>query len=330
MSGEVTGRSPVEYLFFGVIDFICLLMAAESLNALQYVRAGEWGIAGVASVFIGYFWRSVKFNIGNLLIVGGQHLAGARSEFTKHNTRHDRSERLKSQSKLVIHSALYGVGDSSDIQIADKLNAEPREGLVLGVNNNLVNRDPAPNQLKYLVVKYSYDAGQVQTVTVPEFGWLFLPQDAQIPKLQSQLEASERNLKQAQLELENSKSTTGTTITFVFVVIISVRVDDNKVSRGKTIKIRYVVNSSEDVAGDIWLGASLWDVNKKHFSNVHQDKLVSLLKGTHEYDRDLTIPADALPGKRSLGVNVWHGVVGDSTKSVVIAKGERIPIEIVA
>jgi len=134
-----------------------------------------------------------------------------------------------------------------------------------------------------------------------------------------------------QLELEQSKVSTGIeAIRFVFVVIISLRVDENRVSRGKTLKIRYVVNSSDDVAGDIWLGASLWDANKKQFSNVHQDKSVSLLKGTHEYDRDLTIPTDALLGKRSLGANVWHGVVGDSAKSVIVAKGERIAIEIVA
>jgi hypothetical protein len=56
MSGEVAGRSPIEYLFFGVIDFICLLLAAESLNALQYRRSVEWIVAGIASVLIGYYW----------------------------------------------------------------------------------------------------------------------------------------------------------------------------------------------------------------------------------------------------------------------------------
>lgn len=62
MSGEVAGRSPIEYLFFGVLDFICLLLAAESLNALQYRRAVEWVVAGIASVLIGYYWPRIKPN----------------------------------------------------------------------------------------------------------------------------------------------------------------------------------------------------------------------------------------------------------------------------
>lgn len=60
MSGEIAGRSPIEYLFFGVMDFICLLLAAESLNALQYRRAVEWVVAGIASVLFGYYWPRIK------------------------------------------------------------------------------------------------------------------------------------------------------------------------------------------------------------------------------------------------------------------------------
>ena len=63
MSGEVAGRSPIEYLFFGVMDFICLLLAAESLNALQYRRAGEWGVGGIGSVLIGYYWPQITVKI---------------------------------------------------------------------------------------------------------------------------------------------------------------------------------------------------------------------------------------------------------------------------
>jgi hypothetical protein len=63
MSGEVAGRSPIEYLFFGVMDFICLLLAAESLNTLQYRRAGEWVVAGIASVLIGYYWPQIRLKI---------------------------------------------------------------------------------------------------------------------------------------------------------------------------------------------------------------------------------------------------------------------------
>ena len=57
---------------------------------------------------------------------------------------------------------------------------------------------------------------------------------------------------------------------------------------------------------------------------------MSLLKGTHEYDRDLTIPADALLGNHMLGASVWHGVLADSKNSVAIAKGGRVEIVVVA
>ena len=225
--------------------------------------------------------------------------------------------------KLVVYSALYGIGDGSDIQIVDKLNAEPKEGLVLAVNNNLVNRDPAPGKFKHLAVNYSYEAGPVQTVTIPEFGWLFLPGDPQIQKLQSQIEVGESNLRQLQQKLEEAERKTvgsGNRV-FVFVSVISLRVDEKTVSRGKTLKIRYTVSSSEDISGNIWLGASFQDhKRKKSIYNVHQDKPISLLKGTHEYDRDLTIPADVSLGSHMLGAGLWQGVLGDSTKSISIAR----------
>jgi hypothetical protein len=62
MAGDAVGRSPIEYLFFGVLDFIFLLMAAESLNepVPNYRRAVEWAIAGIASILIGYYWPKIK------------------------------------------------------------------------------------------------------------------------------------------------------------------------------------------------------------------------------------------------------------------------------
>ena len=60
MAGDA-GTSPnVRYIFVGVADFICLLMAAESLNALQYKRALVWLVAGVASFLIGYHWPRIQ------------------------------------------------------------------------------------------------------------------------------------------------------------------------------------------------------------------------------------------------------------------------------
>jgi hypothetical protein len=116
----------------------------------------------------------------------------------------------------------------------------------------------------------------------------------------------------------------------VFVSMDSLSIEPKSISPGKTLKIGYVVESSADVPSGIWLGASLWYKNGKSFWNVHQDKPVVLLKGTHEYDRDLTIPADAPLGNHRLGANVWHGVLSEGNKSVRLTKGGRVEIAIVA
>src|ERR1700685_4454774 len=62
MASDAVGRSPIEYLCFGVLDFIFLLMAAESLNVPvpNYRRAVEWAVGGIASILIGYYWPKIK------------------------------------------------------------------------------------------------------------------------------------------------------------------------------------------------------------------------------------------------------------------------------
>jgi hypothetical protein len=107
-------------------------------------------------------------------------------------------------------------------------------------------------------------------------------------------------------------------------------VDEKTLARGKTLKIRYLIECSDDASGNIWLGASFPDKKGKYIFNVHQDKLVSLLKGRHEYDRDLTIPADAPLGSYMLQGNVWRGVLGDSAKSTRLANGGPLEIVVVA
>ncbi len=120
-------------------------------------------------------------------------------------------------------------------------------------------------------------------------------------------------------------------IHFVFVNVSSLKVDEKTVSRGKTLKIRYEILSSEDVSDNIWLGASFPDPKRgKPVYNPSEDKRISLLKGTHAYDRNLTIPADASLGSHMLGAGVWQGVLGDSSKSVAIAKGTPVEIVVVA
>jgi hypothetical protein len=105
------------------------------------------------------------------------------------------------EPKLRIHSALYGVGNDSDIQIGNKLDGTKREGLVLAVNNDLVNRAPE-GKFRHLVVKYSWEGGEQKTISIPEHGWLMLPPDAQIQNLKSQVEVAETKLRQRESRLE--------------------------------------------------------------------------------------------------------------------------------
>jgi len=341
----------------------------------------------------------------------------------------------KTQSKLVILSALYGIGDGMDVVLTDKLNAITKDGLVVPVNNNLVDHDPAPNKPKRLKVKYQYDAGQPRTIAVPEHGWLMIPEDAQILNLENQLESLKANTARpwregfvrprfelvdnrkfeneeitvdgksfrrcsfknvkllfhgtapfefveettvdsgtvmfttddpaimafdtmqtkfasipgAQVQRgaldEKGKDVPFTPLTvesvkkpgesqalphFVYVNIVSLSVDERRITGGKTLKIRYLIDCTEDVSGKLWLGASLPDKQGKYIFNVHQDKPISLIKGRHEYDRDLTIPANTPPGSYKLQGNVWHGVLGDSAQSTRLANGGPIEIEVVA
>jgi hypothetical protein len=95
------------------------------------------------------------------------------------------------QPKLLIHSALYGAGDASDIQLADKLNRLARVGMVVPVNRSIAPFDPAPGKPKSLKVAYTFDGVQQEPASVPEDYWLVLPQDPQLRTLRTQLQQAE-------------------------------------------------------------------------------------------------------------------------------------------
>lgn len=58
--------------------------------------------------------------------------------------------------KLVIHRALYGVPGIVDVDITKSLRTATREGVVIPVDNNLVQSDPYVGRRKRLMVEYSY------------------------------------------------------------------------------------------------------------------------------------------------------------------------------
>ena len=226
--------------------------------------------------------------------------------------------------KLTIHRAVYGGGPLAETLVTDQLQNAVREALIISVDSTLggLIDDPARNVQKHLEVEYSFGSNRKihayrMEASPGEITRLVLPEDTEIQKLRGQLEL----FKVAQPKPHPA---------FIFVNVTSLRAEETTISRGRTLKIRYEIVSSEDVSEGVWLGASLGDGKGKYFSNARQDKPITLLKGPHEYDRDLTIPVDVLPGRYKLGANVWYGVLANGSKSVIIAPGSPVEIVVVA
>jgi hypothetical protein len=55
-----TGRPLPSLILLGIVDFVCVLMAAESYRDRQFFAGIVWLIAGIASSVIGYYWPQIK------------------------------------------------------------------------------------------------------------------------------------------------------------------------------------------------------------------------------------------------------------------------------
>jgi hypothetical protein len=74
---------------------------------------------------------------------------------------------------------LERTGSSNDESVTHRLNAAPRDALVVPVHNNFLGRDPAPVKFKYLRVEYSYGGDpRIFTVSRPEHSRFVLPEDS--------------------------------------------------------------------------------------------------------------------------------------------------------
>jgi hypothetical protein len=79
--------------------------------------------------------------------------------------------------KLVIHSAYYGTGPENDQDVIEAIKQLPVDGLVIPVDNNALQCDPAPNRPgKRLRVKYSYGNDKVYEVSMFENSRMVLPE----------------------------------------------------------------------------------------------------------------------------------------------------------
>jgi len=55
-----TNRPLPSLILLGIVDFVCILMAAESYRDRQFFAGAIWLVAGIASSVIGYYWPQVK------------------------------------------------------------------------------------------------------------------------------------------------------------------------------------------------------------------------------------------------------------------------------
>ncbi len=112
------------------------------------------------------------------------------------------------------------------------------------------------------------------------------------------------------------------------VRLISASVEPETVVRGRTLKISYDIECSQNVPSGIWLGASFKDSEGNFFFDKNEDKAISLTKGKNKYERNLTIAPNAPLGDQMLQVAVWRGKVTDPSKSKWIG-GHSMRITIV-
>jgi hypothetical protein len=215
--------------------------------------------------------------------------------------------------KLTIHRAVYGAGPLAEVLVTDKLQNAVREALIIAVDSTLggLIDDPARNVQKHLEVEYSFGSDRRipafrMEALAGEITRLVLPEDTEIKKVKDQI---------AQLKAAQP--------TFVLINVTPFKVDEKTVSRGRTLKIRYEINSSENVPDGVWLGGTLVYKSGGSFSSGPQDQHISLSKGVGKYERDFTVPMDAPLGNHTLKSNVWY-------KSDIIAKGGSLEIVVVA
>src|SRR5262249_36939561 len=83
----------------------------------------------------------------------------------------------KERSKLHIHSAIYGTGPDTDVDVTEKLRGMVHDGLVVPVANDLAPRDPHFGAKKHLTVEYSYGNPSRSRVARIEDSRLVLPED---------------------------------------------------------------------------------------------------------------------------------------------------------
>lgn len=209
-------------------------------------------------IHLGGVWRFFVTPLGNvLLIIAGFLWLGVvvfwhrNKEEPRDPVDHDATGEISSKPRLIVHSALYGVGDGTDVQIADKLNGLSRTGMTIPVNRTLVPYDPAPGKAKSLKVAYSFDGVQHDPVSVADDYYLMLPQDPQLRALRAELEKAATTIATLKkppddLHLQLLCFQTGTTLSLeerVYFIQLKISCDEDTGIKG----IKIFVTIGQDV-----------------------------------------------------------------------------------
>jgi len=85
------------------------------------------------------------------------------------------------ESKLVIHSAVYGVDGKKDVDVKEALSSKIRgDALVLWIENGEFGDDPVDGIEKRLMVRYSFAGHRVVQIERQEHDFMVLPEDSRL------------------------------------------------------------------------------------------------------------------------------------------------------
>lgn len=162
--------------------------AAIDAHSAEYLK---WAKPHILYIVTNPIWVSI---LVLLLVVGGivlhAYLDTLKTD-DKDKPQHPPDSTTTPQ--LVIKSARYGVGTFADHDIADRLNAKPREALAFYVDNGLIAGlpDPAPNLPpgKRLHVTYLYGGDpNPHSALRNEHEFMVLPEDPKVEQLQHEVD----------------------------------------------------------------------------------------------------------------------------------------------
>ena len=206
--------------------------------------------------------------------------------------------------KLIIKSALYGVGNYADEEIADRLNSKTKDALAFYVNNNLISGlpDPAPNLPpgKKLQVSYLFGGDpKPRTAIRNEHEFMVLPEDPKIEQLRDEIDGLTKQLRAARAPA---------------TVIVGLTTDNVELEPAPnwTYKFKLRIYWTNDGDQQIHIGKPTW---KPLGMGIQGDQLAyrfEVYQGGQGKRGPEVLEADVFPGQRC---RIWIGL--DPTSSEI-------------